>query len=204
MRAMKNSALASFVAVLLACMTLTTLCTPREPPRTTTGPVDIHDLMIDASVFPRGWQVWHGPGAIPERERGERDSLYVVFHYEGLEPTSVGAHQAMFRYADGQDAANVYSAFCDDEFLPWNMVTPWAVPEEWSYESPVADRFRFACGEKDFLGPYWTCKAVGQYGTYISLFTTDLSPDYMRLEDIERIMAGIDERMAFYVEENTE
>jgi len=161
----------------------------------------MYDLMIDASVFPQSWELWHGPDPIPEQERRERESLYVVFRYEGLEPGIVGARHAVFRYRNEADAA---TSFSRHGFLNRHVITPWAVPDEWSYESPFADRFKFACAEIDILGSYWRCEAVGQHDEFISVFYTVLSPEYMTLEDVERILVAIDERMAFYLGKDTQ
>ena len=82
------------------------------------------------------------------------------------------------------------------------MLTPWAVPEGWFYQSRAADRLKFACAQLD-MGPVgppeWRCKAVAQYHGYISALNSTLSPECMTLEDLERILVAIDERMAFYL-----
>ena len=188
--------------LLLGCVGLTTFCTVREPPKTRTPPVDMYDLMIDVSVFAQAWQLWHGPEPIPEQERREMESLYVVFRYEGLEPGIVGARHAVFRYRNEVDAATNFSRH---GFLNRHVITPWAAPEGWSYESPVADRLRFACAEIDILGvPYWECNVVAQYDEYVSYFSAHVSPENMSLEDLERILVAIDEPMAFYLGEDSE
>jgi hypothetical protein len=197
----KKCALGCQVFLMIACVGLTTLCTAREPPKTRTPPVELYALLVDASVFPEGWQLWRGPQPIPEQERGERESYYVTFRYEGLEPGIVGASHEAFRYRNEIEAANSFSRH---GFLNRHVITPWALPDEWSYESPVADRFKFACAEVDILGSYWICEAVGQYDEFISVFYTLLSPEYMTLEDVERILVAIDDRMAFYLEKDTE
>ena len=197
------------VGLLFACMVLATLCTVVSVwPKTRTRPVDMHDLMVDVSVFPQGWYVFFGPVTIPERaRRGERESLYVVFYPEGFESGIDGAHHEVYRYRNETDAAIAfYSDFLGNEFpnLRDAMITPWAVPEEWSYESSTADRFKFACAELDILRRFRDCTAVAQYEEYISVFSTDVSPEYMTLEDLGGILKAIDERMALYLAEDGE
>jgi len=208
---MRQRALGAFGVAVFACgclvlvwTTVMAFCRGEWWRPTESPPVDTYDLIMDVSAFPDGWEVWHGPAPIPERERGERESLYVAFHYKGLDPTMVGAHHKVYRYRDEGKAAWMYSAFSEEEFLPWHTTTPWAIPDGWSYESRVADYFKFACVEEVFVTPYWTCTALSQYGQYISVFATDLSPEYMTLEDIERILLALDERMAFYLKIDTE
>lgn len=200
----KKCALAGCGGLLLACVAVATLCAVSLWPKTRTPPVDMGDLLIDVSVFPRGWHVSFGPRSTPERERGERESLYTEFSYEGLEPGVVGACHKVFRYRNELNVAAVYSPFLQDEFSNSYMVTPWAVPEQWEYESPIADRFEFACGEVDILGSIWRCEAVAQYDEYISVFYTLVPPEYMTLQDLERILVAIDELMANHLEKDTE
>lgn len=198
----KKRALACQVLLMIACVGLTTLCTAREPPKTRTPPVEPYALLIDPSVFPEGWQLWRGPQPIPERERGERESLYVAFRYEGLEPGIVGARHAVFRYRNEIDAA---ARFSRHGFLNQHLMTPWAIPEGWSYESPAADRFRFGCAEIDIVGlPYSECNVVAQYDEYVSYFSAHLSAQNMTLEDLEGILVAIDEGMAFYLGKDME
>lgn len=198
------------VGLLFVCIALATLCTVVSVwPKTRTRPVDMHDLMVDVSVFPQGWYVFFGPATIPERaRRGERGSLYIVFYPEGFESGIDGAYHEVYRYRNETDAAIAfYSEFLGNEFpnLREAMITSWAVPEEWSYESSTADRFKFACAEFEILDRLSrSCKAVAQYDEYISVFRTHVSPEYMTLEDLERVLRAIDERMALYLAEDGE
>ena len=210
---MKKWAVGGCVAVLLpcgillfACVALMASCGLRVWPTTRTPPVDMYGLMIDLSAFPENWRLSFGPVHPPKRaqgEHGEREMLMVDYDPAGFDGELHGAYHRVFRYRNQLDAAIVfYLDFNGGEFLPWHMVTQWAVPEEWLYESPAADRLRFACGEVDMspLGPpKWECAAVAQYDEYVSVFRTELSPDYMTLEDVERILLAIDERMSLHL-----
>lgn len=162
--------------------------------------VNTQQLLIDASAFPPGWYRAFDAGPIPKREYGERESLYVGFAHEGLQPYTLGASHTLYRYRNELDAAIVYTLLFSGKGFPDHiMITGWVIPEEWLYQSAVADRFRFACGELDSVAPKWTCKAVAQYDEYISVFSTELSPDYMTHEDLERILVTIDERMGLHL-----
>ena len=166
--------------------------------------MDKHDLVIDELVFPQGWYVFVVPTTIPERaHRGERESLYVTLRPEGFDE---GAQHEVYRYRNKTDAAIAfYLDFSRNEFpnLREAMITPWAVPEEWSFRSTVADRFKFSCAEINVLAPYRSCHVVAQYDEYISVFVTHVSPEYMMLRDLELVLAAIDERMAHYLRSET-
>ncbi|MBC7264515.1 MAG: hypothetical protein H5T64_09220 [Chloroflexi bacterium] len=170
-------------------------------PKTRAQPVNMYDLMVDVSAFPQGWDVEFGPSHPPPRKhlRGESEGLYVQFA-RGFDH---GAMHIVCRYTN--DLTATVSFYVDNEFpnLREAMITPWAVPEGWSYESPVADRFKFACAELEILGRFRSCSAVAQYGEYISVFRSKVSPEYMTLQDLERILKAIDERMAQHLKGNS-
>jgi hypothetical protein len=186
--------------LVCACVVLAAV----RPNVSRTQTVDMYDLLIDGSVFPEGWYVCIGPAPPPEHihsERGELEFLYVGFCPEGFEQGIGGAEHDVFRYAPGLDVTLAYYLdFSRREFSNRHMVTPYAIPGEWSYHSPVANHFKFACAELEpfGLGPrIRTCTAVAQYGEYISVFGAHMS--HMTLEDMERILTAIDDRMALHL-----
>jgi hypothetical protein len=117
-----------------------------------------------------------------------------------------GTHQEVYKYRTELEASWEYEReFQAREFPKYNMISPWALPEEWSYESPVADQFTFACGEPE-LRPYeaTVCVAVARYDEYISVLVTHPTPDGITLGEVERLVRAIDERMALYLGNNTQ
>ena len=185
--------------LLLGCVALMALCGLSVWPKARTPPVDTLDLMLDLSVFPGEWDLCLGPAPLPKRERGERESLSASFCPQDFGGIG-GTYQEVYRYRNALDAAILFQLeFSGRGFSKWYMTSPWIVPAEWSYESPAADRFKFACGEVDVPGRHWKCKAVAQYDEYISVFVTHLSPEDMTLQDVEQILAAIDERMALFL-----
>ena len=200
----KNCALGS-VGLLFACVAVVTVCIVVSMwPRARTPPVDIYDLIVDVSVFSQSWDVCVGPAPLPKRERGERESLYVGLCPDGFEGVGGSLHE-VYRYRNEVDAAILFHLeFSGRGFPKWQMMSPWTVPVEWAYESSAAERFKFACGGVDLPGLHWKCKAVAQYDEYVSVFITHLSPDNMTLEDVERILVAIDQRMALYLGRDTQ
>lgn len=200
MTAKKASALAFGLLVCSCCGLATAFTLLRMWPVTRPETVDTERLLIDASALPPGWYRCVDAEPIPKREYGERESLYVGFAHEGLEAYTAGASQRVYRYRNELDAAIVYTLLFSGKGFPNHiMTTPWDVPEEWSYQSPIADHFRFECGELDSVPPEWICETIARYDEYVSVFTSELSPDYMTLEDLERILVAIDDRMAVYL-----
>jgi len=199
---MKKRALGC-IGLLFACVALMFSCAViYGQPKTRAQPVDIYDLMVDVSAFPQGWDVEFGPSHPPPGKhlRGEDEGLYVQFDARGFD---AGAMHVVCRYKNDLQATG--SFYVDNEFPKRDsVVTPWAVPEEWSYTSPVADRFKFACAELETLRRFRNCTAVAQYDEYISIFSTNVSPEYMTLEDLERVLRAIDERMTQHLKDNVQ
>jgi hypothetical protein len=184
--------------ILMVCVAAVSACTAlSSQPVTRTPAVDTYDLMLDLSVSPSGWTACAGPEPLPKRERGETESLLVWFCPPDFDGVG-GTHQEMYKYRNELEATWAYNPeFQAREFPTYNMTTPWAVPDEWSYQSPVADQFRFACGEQD-SGPYLTtvCVAIARYDEYVSVLVTHPSRDNVTLDEVERLVMAIDERMA--------
>jgi hypothetical protein len=189
------------IGLLFACLVLAFFSVPlygRQKIRT--QPVDIYDLLVDVSAFPQGWYIESGPSHPPQGKylRGETESLFLQFI--GLEGDAM---HIVCRYDN--DLQATISFHVDDEFAKREaVVTPWAIPQGWSYESQVADRFKFACAELVILSRFRNCTAVAQYDEYISIFSTHMSSEYMTLEDLQNILKAIDENMALYLAEDGE
>lgn len=196
--------------LLLTCMALTLFYfTIWGKPKKRAQPVNMYDLVVDVSAFPQG-RYWHqvsGPLPPPERKRlrDEDKGLYATFGWGAYE---MAQHEVLYYKNELQATFSFYTL---NEFPRFKeMVTPWAVPEGWTYRSPVADRFKFACCEieteimRGRMRQISSCTAVAQYDEYISIFTTPVSPTApMTLEDLERVLRAIDERMAQHLKDDT-
>jgi hypothetical protein len=200
--------------VLLACLVLLLACAALTAVRQATArteKIDMRSLMLDISPFPEEWERCIGPTQQPAHVHPERSAS--EFWFVGFCPTDSerfeqgidGATHAVFRYGDGLEATFVfYATFLRQDFSERYTISPWSVPAGWSYTSQVADRFRFACAEMEpfELGRVVTkCRMATQYGEYVSSFSTTLEPDYMTLEELERVLVAIDERMALHLRE---
>jgi len=160
------------------------------------------ELMPDVSVFPQGWYVCAGPSRIPELERGESESWYMGFCPEGFDGQIGATQYELLRYRNEVEAGR---RFPRHGFLATDLVTPWQVPQTWSYESPVADDFKVACADVNILGViYRSCQAVGQYREYISFLNSYVGPQSMTLGDLERVLIAVDDKMALYLREGSD
>jgi hypothetical protein len=194
------------LVLLLTCAGLTAVRQAVRRATARTERIDMIDLMLDVSPFPEEWDRCIGPTQQPEHlrpERGARELWFVGFcptRSERFEQGIDGAEHDVFRYGDTLGATTIfYVTFSRDDFSNRYTISPWSVPESWAYESDTADQFRFACAEMEpfEVGRVVTkCRAVARYAEFISSFTTTLEPEYMTLQELERVLAAIDERMA--------
>jgi hypothetical protein len=195
------------MALWCLCVLIGGGCHIRDVGKTPTPTLDMHELMIDGSAFPTDWSVCVNPLPPPERaqgEHGEIESLQTQLCHEGTGCETFGAAQRLYRYRSEIEARRAFeSDFSTSEF-PYHksVLIPWHVPEQWVYHSGVADLQRFACAQMD-MGPVgppeWRCTAAAQYGQYVSALDSNWSPECMTLDQLGRVLVGIDERMAFYL-----
>lgn len=209
--AVVRKALLACLVPLLTCAALTAVRQAVRLATARTERIDMLDLMLDVSPFPEEWERCIGPTQQPEHlppERGAREFWFVGFCPTGskrFEQGIDGAEHDVFRYGDTLEAGRMfYLTFWRDKFSNKYTISPWSVPQGWSYESETADHFRFACAEVEAfdLGRIVThCTALAQYSEFISVFGTSVDPSYMTLEDLEPILIAIDERMAEHLGE---
>jgi hypothetical protein len=204
--AVVRKALLACLVLLLTCAGLTAVRQAVRRATARTERIDMLDLMLDVSVFPEEWERCIGPTQQPEHLRPERHAS--EFWFVGFCPTRSerfeqgidGAEHDVFRYGNPLEAATVfYGTFLREDFSNRYTASPWSVPEAWSYQSDTADGFRFACAEIESLDlrrRVMTCLTLAQYAEYVSSFSTTLDPEYMTLEQLERVLVAIDERMA--------
>jgi len=170
------------------------------PHRTPAFP--IQDVLLDESVFPEGFRAVR---PFDPEDRLPAEQVARHFLTEKCHPLMVGAGQQVYRFYGGaQSAAEAYP----QEIAIW--LSPnrgdWSIPPELSYESVVADQYRFGCYPEQETATV-ECQAVGRYGEYIVLFDAELDPDHpecLSFTDLERILVAIDERMALYLGQDTQ
>lgn len=196
---MKKITLGCLVLLVFACgLPVTLWALPSLlPPTVRTPPVDMRDLLVDATVFPSGWRVVEKPERYPERSSLDWGDENLTI---GLEPKlqpvdhQAFAYHSVFKFRN--EASAMYGHFW---ILRQGVLFPShresKIPAEWTYRSPIADDWRFACVDYGQGKRMW-CAAMARYDEYISVLNTTVSPEYMTLKDLEGVLRAIDERMA--------
>jgi hypothetical protein len=181
---MKRPSLPLLMVLTIAC--ISSCISPSHPP--------VEQLLVDTSMFPEGWSVSQvGPRpdpAAPFSRIKSVDRTSLSFYAPGG-----GAFEAIQRFENTREAKKEFARKKRQVFRLTDFNTPWEVPEELAYESPIADEFHYACSWQ--LGASWPdCAYIARYGTYFVHFHTDMLPGYMSYTDLETIVEAIDERMA--------
>jgi hypothetical protein len=179
-----------------------TSCRSQSPLTPATLDPELERLLADISLFPSEWKVDIPPFPYYWLKRAEASAM-VQFR---LHDSYALAQHTLFRYPDATKAGAEYQNQIPGEFFSSDRLTPWELPAALPYQSSIANQFRFACAEiKGFREiprqRITLCLAMGQYGKYVSIFSTWISPEGMELGELEHILKAIDERMAQQVKD---
>ena len=184
--------------VVLISSTLSCVTVSLDGGPVPTPPFPIGSLLLDESVFPEGWEA--GEPYDPEDGIG----LSACVHYSPPADSPGGiALYAAYVARSAEEAADGYTTWADFWFWDTEGWGPWSAPVELQRESRIASQFRLACSSQ-FDDSEQVCQAVGQYGRYMIRFHTFMNPETMTLDDLERILMVIDERMARYLEKDAQ
>lgn len=175
---------------ILSCLEVTVDGGPVPTP-----PFPIEDLLLDESVFPAGWR------AYAPHEPPSCFGLPIAVTYSSGSGGGIALHEVHIS-RNREEAAERYQEAVRFWFTDDDRHTPWSTPAELEYRRTVEGELRVGCHTEQESGVQ-LCQAVAQYGRYVVRFHTYMSP-YMTFTDLERILAAIEERMAFYLEKDME
>ena len=159
----------------------------RPPPA---APCDIEVLLVNEAVLPEGWEQQGLPRSKDAPVSFGVEKIGTVF---STRTRGVVIHH-VYRAFDTRAAVAGYKDFMSF-FAAREEETEWSLPAELTYHSQVADRFRLGCSTHRPSGVQ-RCQFIGQYDVYLVRFHTYMSSDLMTYADFERILQGIDQRMA--------
>lgn len=180
----------SMVITFAATSLLLFSCVPKKP--APERAFTTMDLLISPSDMPTGWKIIRGPGELKDYF-STRDSSWIAFAVSLIGPPGPdGAVHRVYRYRSANSAREVYEGLIRPGI-------PGKTPVSWTYRSPVADSSHFACYDYEGREPYPVCEYAARYEEYVVVFHSWLIPDYMSLQDMERVIKVIDIRMALYL-----
>lgn len=186
------------IAILIVmgmCTTFASCCVLASTVQTSRGkPVDLRDLLVDGSAFPEDWVTIEGPQPQDyEENRNSEEDLFVVLR---TNPPHAGARHEVYRYKNDLEALLLfYVTRAADFFSSEDRRSAWQAPSGWTYRSPLASEFEFACADFDYSGLSTKCVARARYGEFVSIFDMSQPLGSVNLQDPERILQDIDARM---------
>jgi hypothetical protein len=156
--------------------------------------VDLNSLATGVSALPPGWIVEFGPAHPPEGKHleDEWEGVYVQFTSGS---SDVRVTHEVLEYRNELQAT---IRFVVRDWFPrraW-VLTPWRVPDGWSYHSSTADRLKVACADQEVYITFHGCTVVAQYGRFLSVLYVQILPGAMTVDDLQAAVRAIDERMA--------
>jgi hypothetical protein len=174
---------------LVLSLTLVSCC-PATSYTTAVPRLTPEQLLVDISAFPVGWYV-DIPPHVTDNEIGQLDDRWVTFSRRPLGPS---ATQEVYCYRREKEAAAEYTLQMHEQFFNAERLTPWESPVQLPYVSRVAGQFRLACANfRDYpSGQFTLCVAMAQYNECLSIFGTQVSPEYMTFENLENVLVAID------------
>jgi hypothetical protein len=160
----------------------------RHPRQAIERPFRATQLLITASDMPAGWKLDKVSNKnVPYM--GGLESAYVLFVLVNQDNGPNFAGMGVFRYRDIEGALEMfklhYQGFGD-------------VPLAWHAPQLNADQIWFGCVNRPAPSPP-ACIWAAIYEEYLVEFTTPLLPGYMTLDDLARVVAAIDNKMARYI-----
>jgi len=114
-----------------------------------------------------------------------------------------GAIQDLYRYQNELKAEFAFHlSEAGDFYSNEDNLSGWKTPEAWTYRSPIASEFAFACAQirnfpREDMSTF--CTARARYGEFISIFSAPLTTSTMTLQNMEQILREIDANMEKYL-----
>ncbi len=186
---MKQARRLNSLIVAGSLLLLLSSCYYLEPAVQRDPPLTAQDLLLEVTDLPAGWRtVWHVYKLEPRNVAGY-EALVLEFRGPRLPEGQDGAGQTVYRFKNASLAASAYPRMQQDPMSFSDADDNRPHPAGWSYRSPLADDWRFAC---DGNG----CGVMARYDEFISTFSTSMTTSSMTPQALEAVLRAIDRRMA--------
>ena len=161
----------------------------------------IDQLLIDESAFPGGREAtkpnWEHPPRAPWSGRTKMIE-YIDRRFYTRSGNGATALIRLRQFDGLRSAAGEYERRVDTTFRDTEGYTPWDPPAGLSFQSALADQYRYACsteGVGELARP--VCAYVAQYEVYVVDFRVDIGDStVITYTDLLPIFQAIDERIA--------
>ncbi len=168
----------------------------RKPPDETpvTRAFSTIDLLWVENEIAQKWNI----EIVSKADQKKQDNIYysnehatVLFSILGRNEDRAKGYQGVFNFSTpyGANSAYIYD-FAGKGY---------EIPAGWSYSSPIADQYSFACTHfqnQTNLTCYW----IGQYDEFITEYSIEWVPGLVDLDDIEKMVSEVDQIMAEHLQ----
>jgi hypothetical protein len=174
-------------------LTQVTGCTVAEfLPYSRDPPFAIRDFLVDKASIPPGWDLRYIE-PVPKHSSKDVGDENISMELAPTDPKSAGGLiHTIYRLRNPAYAKYMYKEMLDERIF-FNEGDGGFTPKDWTYVSPFADDWRFAC--KNFTTHYW-CGAMARYDEFISIFSTVVHPNVMTMSDLLAVLKSIDKQFA--------
>lgn len=192
----------SLLAALFAWLSICACC---AGPQSAVEYPPIGQLLIDESPFPQGWEAsdpdMDSPSLAPWTG-GRKEVEYVDRTY--YTPSTGGrAFIRIQRLGNSGTATEEYAHKAGIAFRETEWNTPWTMPAELTFESAIADRYRYACsmeGAGELARPQ--CVYVAQYTVYtLEFYIGFYDTSVITYTDLIPVLQAIDGKLAQHLGE---
>ncbi len=187
---MKSARWPSVLVVGTSLLLILTSCYYLEPPVQRDPPVAARDVLLEVTDLPAGWRAGDVYTIRPGSAASEGDeALELEFGGPGSPGQQDGAVHRIYRFKNVSLAARAYPRMQRSILFFLEADDDRRHPPDWSYRSPLADDWRFACAS-------YGCGVIARYDEFISVFSARLTTSSMTAEAWEAVLRAIDRRMA--------
>jgi hypothetical protein len=166
------------------------------------------DLLFDDSIVPAGWEFVEANEVSPGVDEGQTSGAYKTY-YNALIPYWARLGETVYRYAKVSQARWHYGRMQKEIFndQAYYNTTPWQSPSEFTFSSQSANQWRFGCAGSAFIHENDVdCIYLAQYEefTVMMTFANQVNgQESLSLEDIQRIVTHVDERVTEKMRDST-
>lgn len=175
---------------MILLLSLSAACVPcqRAPERAFTT----ESLLMDASMFPPGWENgWVSPTA-------DSHGAFEHLSIDILGGRGGGAFHEIYRYECVNDAQREYKRQLDVFLTDTPLYDEWRPRDDLRAAFTFADEAYVACANRGrpLEEKITDCRMLARYHEYVVRFHTEVIPPYLTFEDLARILKSLDDKFA--------
>ncbi len=170
--------------------------------------ISLREMLIDESELPDGWEIIKlGPDPIVHF--GQDNAIEMIFYYMADPRRLIRGGITIYQFDRENKAIQSYERlektfFNQDDV---SVITPFFVPEGFSFTSSIANQWRFSCHGDSFQGlieKSTICQSLTRYEEFVVF--SNINTEYQReavisTEEMQSLFEAIDQQIVTILEE---